>query len=135
MDHSVKSQYIEQFQLAFSQVCADQIEQVIQECRSEALAQARQILRDRSLNDVVERVIETLPLETESDGIVGTRVKTGYRKAQPQLAQKKDVASDSASLNDRILAEIEAIREQIARNEELLSQIKPFVQAVSISKE
>lgn len=203
----------EKFQHAFASVCEDQIQQLIEESRKEALAQAKQILRINALNNVLEAVVgepaaqevfsddevivpsvahkasvekkassenkasiektvekrsvqagvsvkpveaKTLELKTVvketiiPDAVVETpviqkrnaseqesvRVKAPVRHRVQQMPAPtpKNLNNAPPVLNDRILEEIEAIREQIRRNELLLSQIKPFVQTSKVQE-
>ena len=128
-----------QFQHAFARVFEEQIQQLIQDSRQEALATAKEILRESALNNVLEAVV-TGNKEKEEDAssmVDGPRpVQPKRKKAKPEKAlQPKELRNAPPALNDRILEEIEAIREQIQRNELLLSQIKPFVQPSKVQKE
>ena len=121
----------EKFQHAFASVCEDQIQQLIEETRQEALAQAKQILRVNALNNVLEAVVgENLPAANASKAPDPVR----HRVQQMPAPTPKKITNAPPALNDRILEEIEAIREQIRRNELLLSQIKPFVQTSKIQE-
>ncbi len=136
----------ERFQLAFSTQYRDQIQQVIQESRQEAFARAKQLLKDESLN----RLLETMAARPKPDPVATTstsspvphipaneELKTSVKKrpqaspTKPSTSSKPDPETDGAvftpALSDRILNEIEAIRAQILRNEQLLSQIKPLL--------
>lgn len=46
--------------------------------------------------------------------------------ATADAAEESDAARDDAHIDEDILREIEAIRQQISKNEQLLSQLKPF---------
>lgn len=118
----------QEFKRVFSELYSDQIQQIVDESRQEAFARAKEILKERALNSVL-----TLVIGDESEQ------KQGIKKSTPS-SLKKDVRADrpadlhssdkippKPALSDRILEEIEAIREQILRNEELLSQIKPLI--------
>ena len=198
MDRNLTLEIETQFQDAFTRVFEDQIQQLIEDSRKEALAQAKQILRENALNNVlkavvgstVEQTAKTEPpapvqkpakavpavapaqknkapeakavlKQTETSSMPGQKsdvieivsVKTVVKpKArvsdQParvnvkpvkvqnmKTSQVSDPNNAPPVLNDRILEEIEAIREQIQRNELLLSQIKPFVQATKVQEE
>ncbi len=127
-----------QFQDAFARVYEDQIQQIIQDSRQEALATAKQILRENALNNVLEAVVTgSQDTEDKSSTIDDPRpVQPARKKAKSEkVLQPKDLRNAPPALNDRILEEIEAIREQIQRNELLLSQIKPFVQPSKVQKE
>ena len=134
-----------QFQRAFASACEAQIQQLIRETRQEALASAKQILRQNALQHVLESVVDGIPgvaqstpapepvQETVAVKAVPTR---GQTKAKPEPVRRKTHIKEAPPvLNDRILEEIEAIREQIRRNELLLSQIKPFVQTSKVKEE
>ena len=116
------------FNRHFSELYSDKIQQLVHESFQEAFAQAKQILKERALNSVL-----TLVIENETD-----QRKDVYPKKHPSLKQEpgpkqlinldaKEKTPHKPALSDRILEEIEAIREQILRNEELLSQIKPLI--------
>lgn len=130
-----------QFQRAFASACEAQIQQLIRETRQEALASAKQILRQSALQHVLESAVDGVSgangrspaPEPDMDEVVVSpvRVKT---KTEPVKRVKRTKEAPPV-LNDRILEEIEAIREQIRRNELLLSQIKPFVQTSKVQEE
>ena len=130
---------IEQFQHAFATVYEDQIQKLIQDTRKEALAQAKQILRDSALNNVLEAVVDETrdarvqPVVATIEPLPTPRKRLDSR---PQFApRKKENSTAPPLLSDRILEEIEMIRDQIKRNEQLLSQIKPLVQASKVQEE
>ncbi len=136
-----------QFQHAFARLFEDQIQQLIQDSRREALAQAKEILRENALNNVLQAVIGIDDKKEQSDDDVAefsvrplekstksqNKANTGGKPAK--ASHLKDATNVPPVLNDRILEEIEAIREQIRRNELLLSQIKPFVQTSKVQEE
>lgn len=128
MNREATSRIVDQFQLAFTEVFEDRILQLIQESRDEAFEQAKEILRDQTLNTVLEAVVATPNTDPSvkkvSDVVADEPVRPASNAADMKTPQKPE----TPALNDRILQEIEAIREQILRNEQLLSQIKPFVQ-------
>lgn len=184
---------VDQFQYAFARVFENQIQQLIQDSRKEALAAAKQILRERALNSVLEAVVGSTVSRNAIEGDVASRdtvngnvnagstisnsvnkavsndtvtsdfaaivdrsvvdggvvekntpspvvvelpVKPSRIKAKPEVATRSETVKNAPPvLNDRILEEIEAIREQIRRNELLLSQIKPFVQLSKVQDE
>ncbi|MFK7848037.1 MAG: hypothetical protein AB8G77_22305 [Rhodothermales bacterium] len=182
MEKNGTIEIVDQFQDAFARVFEDQIQQLIQDSRKEALAAAKQILRENALHNVLEAVVgsaggndiaesdiaiadlanssmhsaneavssRAVPYEavatvdvgtvvektTSSPAVVELPVKPSRIKAKPETATRsKEAGSAPPMLNDRILEEIEAIREQIRRNELLLSQIKPFVQLSKVQDE
>ena len=143
MEKNGTIEIVDQFQDAFARVFEDQIQQLIQDSRQEALAQAKLILRENALNDVLEAVVsETVdnketPLEVVAElPVQPVRIRPNPEEAPKSAGLKpKDIKIAPPALNDRILEEIEAIREQIQRNELLLNQIKPFVQTSQIQEE
>ena len=119
---------VDQFQRAFCELHGDEIQQLIIESRQEAFAQAKKILKERTLNLVMQTIAGSAqpapPVAIEKKG----------SSPFPKVIEKNSVDSrlnenhpHRPALGDRILEEIEAIREQILRNEELLSQIKPLL--------
>ena len=130
-----------QFQRAFASACEAQIQQLIRETRKEALASAKQILRQNALQHVLESVVDGIPgvaQSTPAPEPVKESVAASPVKAKPKpepVRRTKHIKEAPPVLNDRILEEIEAIREQIRRNELLLSQIKPFVQTSKVNEE
>ena len=124
---------VDQFQDAFARVFENQIQQLIEDSRLEALAQAKQILRENALHNVLEAVISGT---TDADSEPIQRIKATPEEATTPLGPRPEVIKTAPPvLNDRILEEIEAIREQIQRNELLLSKIKPFVRTSQVQKE
>ena len=136
MDNSEQTRVTDEFQLAFSKVCQSQIQRVIQESREEAFAEAKQILRDQSLNSVLAAAVDHADGKQQSPSDSSKRLRNRHVQKKAETIQKLEKKKNGLpALNDRILQEIEAIREQIMRNEQLLSQIKPMVRSVKISKE
>ncbi len=211
MEKNGTIEIVDQFQHAFARVFEDQIQQLIQDSRKEALAAAKQILRDSALNNVLEAVVDSavrrdvasrdtiggdgdiaerntaggnpetrktvardvaagsttvspaakavssrtvssdsvvavdigtvdistvVEKATPSPVVVELPAKPSRIKAKPETVLRPKAAGNAPPvLNDRILEEIEAIREQIRRNELLLSQIKPFVQMSKVQDE
>lgn len=147
MHNYVSPELVHQFQHAFIRVSQDQIQQLIQDSRREALAQAKEILRENALNKVLQAVIgiddkKKKSPEDEAEISVWSlrQSEKAHQKASAAAKSKKASSPEAAKhappvLNDRILEEIEAIREQIRRNELLLSQIKPFVQTSKVQEE
>lgn len=125
MNREATSRIVDKFQLAFTEVFEDRILKLIQESRDEAFEQAKEILRDQTLNTVLEAVVATPHTDPSLKKVSDVAPDEPVRSvSSPAETPQK---SDTPALNDRILQEIEAIREQILRNEQLLSQIKPFV--------
>ena len=143
MEKNGTDEIVTQFQNAFAKVFEDQIQQLIQDSRQEALAQAKKILRESALLKVLEAVADESVNKAElpSKTVVELPVHPSRIKANPEAtsiskgAKPADTKNAPPALNDRILEEIEAIREQIRRNERLLSQIKPFVQTSNVKEE
>ena len=118
----------DQFKRVFSETHKDQIQKLIHESRQEAFAQAKEILKGQTLNSVMRAILgdenpqNPIRKDQDSPSINQNNVSKDLSdKPQNQAIQNKP------ALSDRILEEIEAIREQILRNEELLSQIKPLI--------
>ena len=107
---------IERFQLAFTSRCEAQIRRLIDETRREAFAEARDVLRRRTVKSMLDAAARAA-----SSG--------EHRSGQQTPVQH------APALNDRILGEIEAIREQLSRNEALFSQIKPLIRSMPVSEE
>ena len=134
---------VDQFQDAFARVFENQIHQLIEDSRLEALAQAKQILRENALHNVLEAVIsgttdaDSEPIQNVAElQVQPLRIKATPEEATTPLGPRPEVIKTAPPvLNDRILEEIEAIREQIQRNELLLSKIKPFVRTSQVQKE
>jgi hypothetical protein len=128
MDQGTIRHSIERFQLAFSEQYQDQIHQLVQESVEEAFALAKEILRAETLNTV-------LAAAGARAGSPGNRPpenravphSAGQAQTEGSAETPNAPAPEPTALNDRILQEIEAIREQILRNEQLLGQIKPFL--------
>ncbi len=147
MHRNESPELVDQFQHAFTRLFEDQIQQLIQDSRKEALAQAKEILRENALNNVLQAVIGIDDKKEQSDDDVAEfsvrplkKTPKSYDTATAEVKSKKASRPKEATnvppvLNDRILEEIEAIREQIRRNELLLSQIKPFVQTSKVQEE
>ncbi len=141
MEKNVTAEIGHQFQRAFASACEVQIQQLIRETRQEALASAKQILRQNALQHVLESVVDGISgaddrapaPEVDLDEVMVSPVRV---KAKSEPAKRIKRTNEAPPvLNDRILEEIEAIREQIRRNELLLSQIKPFVQTSKVQEE
>ncbi|MEM8487155.1 MAG: hypothetical protein AAF564_16500 [Bacteroidota bacterium] len=142
MEKNLTAEIGHQFQRAFASACEAQIQQLIRETRQEALASAKQILRQSALQHVLESVVDGVSGADERapapapgmDNVVVSPVRVKAAKTEPAKRVKRTKEAPPV-LNDRILEEIEAIREQIRRNELLLSQIKPFVQTSKVQEE
>ncbi len=143
MEKNGTNEIVDQFQDAFARVYEDQIQQLVRESRQEALAQAKLILRENALNNVLEAVVDGTDDKVEKPSrivaelpVQPSRIKAKSEEAStPKSATPKVVRNAPPVLNDRILEEIEAIKKQIRRNEQLLSQIKPFVQSSKVQEE
>ncbi len=148
MENNRTNGIVDQFQHAFARIYEDQIQQLIRDSRAEALAQAKQILREKALNNVLEAVVDgtvekgapvpdIISSEVVSSEVVTVKpIQKPRRSVKPEsVSRSKETRNAPPVLNDRILEEIEAIREQIRRNELLLSQIKPFVQTSKVQEE
>ena len=119
---------IDQFQRAFCEMYYDEIQQLILESRQEAFTQAKIILKERALDFFMQT------LAGEAVPMAPSPIEKKGSPPIPKVIEKNSVDSrqsesqpDRPALGDRILEEIEAIREQILRNEALLSQIKPLI--------
>ncbi len=98
-------------------------------------------MRQNALQHVLESVVDGISgaddrapaPEVDLDEVMVSPVRV---KAKSEPAKRIKRTNEAPPvLNDRILEEIEAIREQIRRNELLLSQIKPFVQTSKVQEE
>lgn len=67
---------------------------------------------------------------TDVEGVFDVKPLPAKKEKKPKVEQANpnSLNAPSLELNGRLLEEIEAIQEQIRRNEQLLNQIKPFVQ-------
>ncbi|MBX2821902.1 MAG: hypothetical protein KTR29_19565 [Rhodothermaceae bacterium] len=128
MVHHTETHITEEFKRIFSELHNDLIQQLVHESRLEAFAQAKEILKNRALNSFLSEVMgdeseQYQSLERKKTPSINKEV----RADRPTDKQSSDTIPHKPALSDRILEEIEAIREQILRNEELLSQIKPLI--------
>lgn len=135
MNQQATSRIVDKFKLAFTEVFEDQILQLIQESRKEAFEQAKEILRDQTLNTVLEAVATAPDSDPSAQKASDAAADTPAQPVSSTANIKTPHKTDTPALNDRILQEIEAIREQILRNEQLLCQIKPFVQSSKTPEE
>ena len=128
MVQNTETHIAEEFKRVFSEFYNEQIQQLIDESRQEAFAQAKEILKDRALNSLLTVVIgDDLEQNKGSIEKKAPSLKKEVRADRPTDLQSGGKTPHKPALSDRILEEIEAIREQILRNEELLSQIKPLI--------
>ena len=118
----------EEFKRIFSELHNDLIQRLVHESRLEAFAQAKEILKDRALNSLLTEVMGDESGQYQSlERKKAPSINKEVRADRPTDKQSSDTIPHKPALSDRILEEIEAIREQILRNEELLSQIKPLI--------
>ena len=134
-----KYQIAEEFQRVFTERYSKRILALIQETREEAFEDAKRILKAQTVRFVLTSVYgeatPSSPLHTAKEQAPdeGEVEAKNVLNASTRLPISDDRASNPA-LSDRILKEIEAIRDQIQRNEKLLSQIKPLIRS-SITSE
>ena len=128
MIQTVDAHSIDQFQRAFCEIYYDEIQQLILESRQEAFMQAKTILKERALDFFMQTIAG------EGTPKAPSAIEKKGSSPIPKAIEKNSVDSRLSETNthrpalgDRILEEIEAIREQILRNEALLSQIKPLI--------
>ena len=134
MKNNVVLEMGNQFQVAFTRAYKRQIHRLIEETRREALIAAKTVLKKNAVNTVLEVAAGERPLPESPrpvDRSVEHAVSEVKKVRRNQPAKAAPAQKAAPVLNHRILEEIEAIREQIRRNELLLSQIKPFVQQAS----
>ena len=118
----------EEFKRVFSELYKDKIQKLIHESREEAFVQAKEILKDRALNSVLTIAIgDNSERNQDASTSLPPSLKKDIHTEQPSNINTGEKTPHKPALSDRILEEIEAIREQILRNEELLSQIKPLI--------
>ena len=136
MVHDSNIHIAEQFQLGFREQYREQIQNLIQESRKEAFEQAKKILKDETLSIV----LKSLSLDDRSNtAAVKSPLLRAHRPEPSRTSSTEEQLTknhtSNPALSERILKEIEAIREQILRNEELLSQLKPFIRPHTTTEE
>ena len=139
MAHEETHRIIEKFQHRFVEVFENQIHQVIQESRQEAFSQAKEILKDRTLQEVLDNDTGNDANAPELDVKELSKVLEDSTVVLKQVCSKEErlsphISDQPGDVEDPLLREIEAIREQIIRNEQLLNQIKPFIEALGVSE-
>jgi hypothetical protein len=95
------------FKLRFVAAHAEDIRRVVEEARFEAVGDARVIIR----NFTLEQLLAEIAAESAGAGQVSP--------TQPVLASSPD------EIGRRVVVELDAIRAQIAHNEEVLLRIRP----------
>ena len=90
-----------QFQDAFARVYEDQIQQIIQDSRQEALATAKQILRENALNNVLvekvtqgienQRLLKMIELSEKKIGMLGNKlIEVARTRASCESGEDED---------------------------------------------
>ena len=124
------------FQRAFRELYNDEIAQLIRESRQEAFEHAKKIIKKRALSLFMQAIAGEL-LQQPAVATVRNESSSFQKALEKDSVEQRlpDSYAHRPALGDRILEEIEAIREQILRNEELLSQIKPLIGSQQTTEE
>jgi hypothetical protein len=140
-------QLIERFREQFVALTADEIQRLVEEARTEALAEARALLKEQMLQAILEH---SATLQTQYGGksasapspkpeptaasqrsqFVTPRVTLVSRPETPPEEPAEAAAAETKNENEldharKILKEIETLRQQLSQNEDWLSRLRP----------
>ncbi|CAM3228579.1 translation initiation factor IF-2 [Rhodothermus bifroesti] len=144
-------QLIERFREQFVALTADEIQRLVEEARTEALAEARALLKEQMLQAILEhsatlqaRYAEKTPSRSPSPPpaktepaatsqrpqFVTPRVTLVSRPETPPEEPTETAGAEKKNGNEldqarKILKEIEALRQQLSQNEAWLSRLRP----------